>query len=176
MIFYSFYYYSLLSVHPYVSFPFLFFFSLVFSPSHMYPHPHPHSSHFVFIFLDSSLSTQNVLYFYFSFFISSSLFLILSLSLSLSPYHTHINGGEQSLNLKLALPKRRVSEERELRDVPWREKKKKHKDMLCFSRDGSGRHDVLFFFLLRGSCVSVFLWKGICVSFSFVFLCSFFFF
>ena len=50
--------------------------------------------------------------------------------------------------------------------------------MLCFSRDGSGRNDVLFFSFERELClcVSVFLWKGICVSFSFVFLCSFFFF
>ena len=29
-------------------------------------------------------------------------------------------------------------------------------------------------FLWRGSCVSVFLWRGSCVSFSFVFLCFFF--
>ena len=63
-----------------------------------------------------------------------------SLSLILSPCHTHITGGEQSQNLKLDLPKRRVSEERELCDVLRKEKKKKeHKDMLCFSRNGSGR-------------------------------------
>ena len=56
--------------------------------------------------------------------------------------------------------------------------------MLCFSGDSNGRHDVLFFFLLRGSFLSVFLWRGSCVSvflwscvsFSFVFLCFFFFF
>ena len=87
VIFYSFYYFSFLSLHPYVSF---FFF---FSPLHTYPHPH--SSHLVFIFLELFILTMCPLCFYFSFFIFSSLILILS------PYHTHITDEEQSKNLKL---------------------------------------------------------------------------
>ena len=68
--------------------------------------------------------------------LSLALSLSHSLSLILSPGHTHITSGEQSQNLKLASPKRGVSEDLELRDVLWREKKK-YKDMLCFSGDGT---------------------------------------
>ena len=78
MIFYSFYYFSFLSLHPYISF-FLLFFLL---------HTHPHSSNIVFIFLELFLHTTCPLYFYFSFFISSSLFLIL-FSHILTQSHTH---------------------------------------------------------------------------------------
>ena len=70
---------------------FLFLFSLVFSPPHMYPHHHPHSSHLVLIFLELFLHTMyplSPLFFYFSFFISSSLFLILFLSYSHPITHT----------------------------------------------------------------------------------------
>ena len=74
MIFYSFYYFSFLSLHPYISFFLL--------------HTHPHSSNIVFIFLELFLHTTCPLYFYFSFFISSSLFLIL-FSHILTQSHTH---------------------------------------------------------------------------------------
>ena len=107
---------SFLASIRFFSFTFLFF-SCFSSSTHVSPTPLTHSSQVSSCFYFSRtlppLSTTCPLCFYFSFFISSSLFLILFLS----PCHTYITGGEQSWNLKFNLPKRRVSKERELRDV-----------------------------------------------------------
>ena len=151
-------------------FIFFLFFILLFLLLHTripIPIPTLLKSHLVFIFLELLLHTTCLLtplYFYFSFFISSSLFLILSLIHSL--YHTHITDGEQSQNLKLwcwrwqwqnlklALPKRRVSEERKLCDVLWREQNLK---LFCF---------LFYFYLGLDSKGSRELWEAVWSRFS----------
>ena len=66
------------------------------------------------------------------------------------------------------------------------ERRRRNIKTCCVSLEIAMADMMYFFFLLRGSfvsvflwrgsCVSVFLWRGSCVSFSFAFLCVFFFF
>ena len=58
----------------------------------------------------------------------------------------------------------------------WREKKKKHKKHVVFLWRWQWQTWCTFFFLLRGSCVSVFLWRGSCGFFIYLFFIYFFYF
>ena len=162
-----FYYYSLLCfpcIHTFLPlFLFFSFFFLLFFPLHTrIPSPLLSSLILFLIFLDFSFSTQSVLCFYFSLFKSLSLSLCFrSLPLILSPCHTHSTGREQSQNLKLASPKTRVPKRGSCVMCSKERRRRNIKNMLCFSGDGSGKHDVLFFFFWEGVVFLCFSEEGV---------------